>query len=95
MFALIGIGYVVKVKIRKPPIYETLALILFGALVWQGHSVFPIFHSQEVTTVRVIKTAERPGMLLRFLYRNPMGRGILAFAHASVFVQNGREVFRQ
>lgn len=33
MFALIGIGYVVKVKIRKPSIYETLALILFGALV--------------------------------------------------------------
>lgn len=27
--------------------------------------------------MRVIKTAERPGMLLRFLYRNPMGRGIL------------------
>lgn len=33
MFALIGIGYVTKIKIRKPTIYETLALILFGALV--------------------------------------------------------------
>lgn len=33
MFALIGIGYVTNIRIRKPTIYGTIALILFGALV--------------------------------------------------------------
>lgn len=33
MFACIGMGYVTRIKIKKPTIYGTIALIIFGAFV--------------------------------------------------------------